>query len=238
MNAIQTAKTHFNKGLQAAQDENYTAAIAHFTAAIETLEGQAVFFYNRAQAHYKLQQFDQAIPDYDQAIALDPKNAEFFAARGIAQHQLRQHQEALQDMDAALRLEPQNPYRYSSRAFIKARVGMVMSAMEDYKKAIELDPEDAIAYNNLGMLQEQLGYKGFEKNYEKADHLTGGRSAEKPDLKKIVADYEAQKKTNTDRPPVPETGLTPKKYLDTLRQVLTSRQTQAEFWRFLKGTTK
>lgn len=246
MNTIEQAKSYSQQAIRLCENEKYEEALPLFSRAIDLLPGQAPLFFNRGRAYYKLQRFQEAITDYTEAIGIEPNNAELYSARGLTYHQTEQQPECLADLDRAVRLEPENPYRYSSRAFLKARIGMVMSAMEDYQKAIELDPEDAIAYNNLGMLQEQLGYTGHKKSYEKADALTGGNQQhERPDLRKVVADYEAQKKktqgdTHTTPPPTaptPKTNrsqMTPQFYLKTLRDVFTSREAQTQFWAFLR----
>ncbi|MEM6298131.1 MAG: tetratricopeptide repeat protein [Bacteroidota bacterium] len=236
MNSIQEAKKYFDQAVAHCEAEKFEEAIPIFTKAIDAFDEPAAPFYNRAKAYYKLGKFEEAVADFGEAIDREPKNPEFYSARGIAHHQIEQQNECLSDMDKAVSLDPENGYRYSSRAFLKARVGMVMSAMKDYEKAIELDPDDAIAYNNLGMLQEQLGYEGFQKNFDRADNLTGGRREEKPDLKKVVADYEAQKaieqnatKAERER----STRLSPQYFFKTLQDVLTSRETQREFFDFL-----
>lgn len=244
MNKFNKAKNYFEQAVKLCEEEKYQEALPLYGQAIALQPESPVPFYNRAKAYYKLGKFEKAIEDYTEAIRQAPQTAEFYNARSITYHQLGKQSECLADMDKAVSLEPQNPYHYSCRAFLKARIGMVMSAMEDYQKTLELDPEDAIAYNNLGMLQEQLGYKGFKENYEKADQLTGGRTAPQTDVKKVVAEYEAKKaqeqpaQTNAETDPKGAAGTKPKlssaQYFRTLRELLTSRKTQAEFWDFLR----
>ncbi|MDX5477739.1 MAG: tetratricopeptide repeat protein, partial [Cyclobacteriaceae bacterium] len=121
------------------------------------------------------------------------------------------------------------------------RIGDLEGAIADYEKAIELDPEDAVAYNNKGLVEEKLGYRDqSKKSFEKADELVGYEP------NRIERDNVVQNtSTPSDKAEIQQAETGEKKdsskkinistYFKTLVEVLTNKNTQKEFWAFLKG---
>ncbi len=241
------SNTEFVQGLAKCKEGKFEEAISLFNRSLLLQPKHVPSLYNRAKAYHHIGKFHEAVADFNVLVQLEPSNADFYGDRGVALHMAKQSTQALADFDKAAALEPANAYRYSSRAFIKASVGDVFGAIDDYQKCLELDPEDAIAYNNLGMLEQQLGYqKSAKENFKKADNLTMG---EKDSYRKSIIyeskplsdneqqDRQLQASAIPERQPVEKnaattTGLATH-YWQTLRKVLTQRETFQEFIDFL-----
>jgi tetratricopeptide (TPR) repeat protein len=188
--------------------------------------------------HARMFNLVSAISDFDKALEINPNHAVLLSERGVLHFKMKNNTLALNDFDAAALLEPTNPYRFSSRAFIKSSTGDLQGAIEDYEMAIRLDPEDLVAHNNLGLVYEKLGYKEkSKKSFEKADqNMTS-------DSEKIVAFPEINKSgnsTNTVTPIMPNFKSNRRKlnYLETLKNVLSTKSGFADFISFLKGKSK
>ncbi len=79
---------HCYMGQGAHEAGNYELAITYYTTCIDTGDLNAfnltTVYFNRANAHSDLNDFDQAIQDYDEAIRLDPLGAYIYLNRGLA----------------------------------------------------------------------------------------------------------------------------------------------------------
>jgi tetratricopeptide (TPR) repeat protein len=102
------AGTHNESGNNFHNQNQYAAAIAEYTKAINLDPNEAVFWGNRAGSRLMAEQYAASIADYDRAIALDPNSAIYWFNRGNARTWLDQWTEAVQDYEAALRIEPDN----------------------------------------------------------------------------------------------------------------------------------
>jgi tetratricopeptide (TPR) repeat protein len=108
--------------------------------------------------------------------------------------------------------------------------------------AIRLDPEDLVAYNNLGLVYEKLGYKEKSKrSFEKADQkLSNGT---KPNTDEAAGFPEIKKRSSIAKDAVSNkakfkaTGRS-LNYMQTLKNVFSTKTGFADFISFLKGKPK
>lgn len=235
MNNFDISVKYFKEG-------NFQEALTQINICIEAEQHNNEFYFFRARVLSRMGNLQGAIDDFDYLIALEPFNPTFISDRAVVLHMLNRNEEAIQEFDRALNLEPNNPYRYSSRAFFKDRTGDLEGAIADYEKAIELDPEDAVAYNNKGLVEEKLGYRDrSKKSFEKADELVGyepNRIERDDSLQSPSAPTD--KKAETQKAPSLDAKDSSDKisfgtYFKTLVDVLTNKNTQKEFWAFLKN---
>lgn len=81
--------------------KEYTAAVDCFSDVIEFCPNYAPAFSGRAEANWKLGNYDGSAADYSQAIRIDPEKAHYHLGRGCAWYSLRQFDKAIVDFEAA-----------------------------------------------------------------------------------------------------------------------------------------
>lgn len=90
------------------KEENYTAAVACYTQAIELDPNNAVYYCNRAAAQSKLGHYTDAIKDCEKAIAIDSKYSKAYGRMGLALTAMNKFEEAVTSYQKALDLDPEN----------------------------------------------------------------------------------------------------------------------------------
>ncbi|WP_291787590.1 tetratricopeptide repeat protein [Cecembia sp.] len=226
------------------KEGKFELALEKIESCIKADAANLEYVFFRARVNSRLGSFEKALEDFDRLIGFEPFNPTYITDRAVVLHLLKRNQEAMEEFDRALNLDPSNPYRYSSRAYFKDRIGDFKGAIEDYNKAIDLDPEDAVAHNNRGLIEEKLGYiEKSKKSFNKADELVGYNPS------KTNAD-EIEQGSKNSLPPIGsiskqnenanigENQLSFSKYLGTLKNVFTDRETQKEFLQFIKSGFK
>lgn len=233
-------KTEIEVGINLIAQENYQAAVRHFSQLLKKQPEHTTSLYFRAIAYRRLKNVAASIKDLDNAIELSPLTADYFSERGVTKFHAKDIEGALEDLNHALVLEPQNPFRHSSLAYIEEFCGNTQQAIAYYRKAIELDPEDDIAHNNLGLLEEKLGrIEAAKRMFAKADELAQKREGKsiKPENKtterKMAAPIAQQKIVVAE-----DVKTAPKSlwqiYFTTLKELFTSAATRKEFIDFVK----
>jgi DnaJ family protein C protein 7 len=71
---MRDAAAEKERGNDALRREDFTAAVEHYTAAIDLWPHDWVFFANRAAAHIKLGEWKAAVADCDEALRLEPNS--------------------------------------------------------------------------------------------------------------------------------------------------------------------
>lgn len=93
----QRAKDRGNKRFQGKQ---YKQAIEEYSKAIELLgddqanKNLAVYFGNRAQCHFLMEDFERALSDCDASISVDPKYVKALIRRGSVHEKLKNLEQA------------------------------------------------------------------------------------------------------------------------------------------------
>lgn len=96
--------------------ERHREALERYSRAIELDPRSAVYFCNRAAAHFKLAQHEAAVADCTAALALQPDYGKAHGRLGLALTALERHREARQAFARAAQLEPDNEsYRQNLR---------------------------------------------------------------------------------------------------------------------------
>lgn len=161
------AEAEFYLGVGLHGENQPSAAIEHYSAAIRLKPEFAEAYFNRAIAKADLGMFSEAIEDYDRAIESRPKFVKAYVNRGHIKTRLGRLKEAVGDFDQASRLSSEHVEAYTNRGHALTLLGRHEEAIEDYNRAIELKPEEE-TYNNRGITKVKLGYpeeglKDFDK---------------------------------------------------------------------------
>ncbi|XP_073959341.1 small glutamine-rich tetratricopeptide repeat-containing protein alpha-like [Choristoneura fumiferana] len=105
-----------NEGNDLMKAERHREALERYSRAVELDPRNAVYFCNRAAAHFKLGEHEAAVADCAAALALQPDYGKAHGRLGLALTALERHREARQAYARAAQLEPDNEsYRQNLR---------------------------------------------------------------------------------------------------------------------------
>ncbi|XP_028040542.1 small glutamine-rich tetratricopeptide repeat-containing protein alpha-like [Bombyx mandarina] len=97
-----------NEGNELMKAERYNEALEKYTRAIEIDPRNAVYYCNRAAAHFRLCDPEAAVSDCTTALALQPDYSKAYGRLGLALTALERHCEARAAYARAAQLDPEN----------------------------------------------------------------------------------------------------------------------------------
>lgn len=150
------------------KQQEYDAAIAHYTNAIELKPDLPYAYNNRGNAYTDKGDSDKAIRDYTTAIQLQPNLADAYNGRGNAYADKGEIDNAIKDYNKAIQLNPDGADPYYNRGVTYQEKGDFENAINNYTKAIELKPDYTDVYCNRG--EAQLHLQEWDK--AKSDLMT------------------------------------------------------------------
>ncbi|CAF1180485.1 unnamed protein product [Didymodactylos carnosus] len=112
-----------NDGNELIKQEKYKEALNAYNAAINIDGNNAIYFCNRAAAHNKLGNNDQAIADCHHSITIDPNYSKAYGRLGIIYLSMDKVNEAYDVYKQALALEPTNEHYKQSIKICEERMG-------------------------------------------------------------------------------------------------------------------
>lgn len=118
-----------------------------------------LYFYNRAQAHYDLEQYDKAIFDLTSALRINRKFDLAFSLLGSIFAKKGDLARALQAYSRAIALNAQAGYPRLGRAAVLLAQQEEEAAFKDFNEAVDVNPEDFGAYFNRGLAYWRKGAK-------------------------------------------------------------------------------
>lgn len=151
---------------------NSTAAIAHYTRALELHPNNAAALASRSQLHAQAGNIETALADLTRALEITPNNAEAFASRSQLHLQTDDTEASLADITRAIELSPNNPTFPYDRANLRFSLGDIQGAIKDYTQTIRQDPSFTRAYVNRGSARADWGDdQGAVEDYTRAIEL-------------------------------------------------------------------
>lgn len=140
---------------------DFTAAIEHFTTALNHDPDNVRAYQGRGAAYFAANRFDEATSDLDRAIALDGSLGWAYFYRGSSRMHLGRFEEAAQDLDRAVRsgqLPEQDVGRaHRNRSIAHMNLEQYEDAIGDLTRAIALEPGLPLNYHDRAMLYEAVG---------------------------------------------------------------------------------
>ncbi|CAF1017226.1 unnamed protein product [Rotaria magnacalcarata] len=114
-----------NEGNEFVKQEKYREALEAYNAAMKIDGNNAIYYCNRAAAHNKLNNNDQALSDCFRSIEIDPNYSKAYGRLGVIYLSLDKVHEALDAYKKAHALEPNNEnYKQSIRICEERLVSM------------------------------------------------------------------------------------------------------------------
>jgi len=161
-NGVQAdAVSEARAGQAAVQQQNWPAAVEHFSRAIRSGEfdnaNQAVAYYNRGLNYHRLGQYNRAIEDYSAALALNPAQLNALYNRAAAYTAKGELNDALPQLNAFLALQPEHAEALLQRASVYADLNQTQAALRDLERASGLAPDNPQILLVRADINRQLG---------------------------------------------------------------------------------
>ncbi|MEW6330310.1 MAG: tetratricopeptide repeat protein [Pseudomonadota bacterium] len=131
--------------------------VAEYDRRIAAAPERAENYLKRGEAHFRLQNFDQAIDDFSAALKRDDRLDDAYFGRGMALGRRGQVGEGIADLGVYLERRPDSSLAYTKRGVRHLWNGDQESAEKDLRRAIALDPRNAEAHDDLGVILAQRG---------------------------------------------------------------------------------
>jgi tetratricopeptide (TPR) repeat protein len=141
-------------GLVEYSNENWNAAIASFTDALNQGQNQVSakdVYYYRAQIYMRLDQYDLALSDLNQAIALDPNFAMAYNNLSVLYGVKGDLGLAISNIDRAIALDPENADYHNEKGTLYLAFGQYRESVPYYDQAILLDSTEPSYFKNRGI---------------------------------------------------------------------------------------
>lgn len=122
-------------------------AIVEFDGAIRADPDMALAYYNRGQASFKLDRFEEAKNDYGQAATLDTGSSLFNTKRGDVYVSLGQYEQAVQEQNQIINRDSEFALAYYNRGGAYVELGRRDEAIQDFERAVDLDHRLGITNN-------------------------------------------------------------------------------------------
>ena len=191
------------------KQQEYEAAITHYTNAIELKPDFANVYNNRGYTYADKGELDNAIKDYTTAIQLQPYLADAYNGRGSAYADKGELDNAIRDYTTAIQLRHNFAIAYNNRGNAYTDKGELDNAIRDHTKAIELKPDFAAIYRNRGDVYKVKGdFDSAINDYNAAIKLQpddagaynnrGNAYQEQGDFDKAIQDYTQAIQLNPD----------------------------------------
>lgn len=144
---------------------NAAKAIELLDKAVSLEPKSARRHYDKAKAHQKLGQDDEAVKEYRACVAADRGFSRAWAELGFL-HEKTKPREAADYFSRAIELDPENAYYHTSKAELLAAAGDRAGAIESYNQACRYDRHNAELHYKLALLLAEAG-----NNASAVEHL-------------------------------------------------------------------
>lgn len=186
------ARNLAKQGDQLFNRQNYQAALAKYSEAINISPVFPRAHFYKGSTHFKLGEFPDAVKELDMALAQGFPPLEVVTVRMEANFGVQNFDGAQADVDRAIAISPETAYYYLFSGRVKIAKGNFKSAVDSLKKALEKGERSAEAHYYLA-----IAYGG-------SDDLAGQETAAAEALKRgsanageawyLVADSQHQRK--------------------------------------------
>ncbi len=153
------------------QQQNYQAAIEHYTRILQINPNESQAYWARCLAWLELGNYQEGIKDCTQYLKLRPDFIQGYIARAGMFKDIRNLQRAIEDCSYALSMGSLDGHwtqtAYSCRADCYGLLNNYQAALQDYNQSIRLAPEEIENYQKRGFIHEKL-----ENYHEAIEDLT------------------------------------------------------------------
>lgn len=124
----QEAESLKNEGNRLMKEEKYQEALNTYSKAISLDATNPVFYCNRAAAHSRLGDYQNAANDCRMSLRYDPNYSKAFGRLGLACSKMNKYEQSLEAYQNALRIEPDNQDYKNNMSVAQLRLEELRSA--------------------------------------------------------------------------------------------------------------
>lgn len=135
-------------------------------------------YYDRGNAAYRQQDYEQAIENFTQGIKKNPNFSRLYIHRGNSRYNLNDYEGALADYNQALKINPQEVKAFVNRGnayYMLAEYSNdpdqeYQKAIQNFNQAININNRDTEAYIRRGIVRSQIAKysNDFQQEYQKS----------------------------------------------------------------------
>lgn len=154
-----TAEDHNRLGLQQANRNEHTAAVASYSKCVALDPKHRECFYNRGYAYWEMKKFAEAEKDFSRAIALKPNDAAAYNMRGTTFYQRGMYAEAVDDYNKTVAIDPKRVTAYYNRGLSHYYLKNYLLAKKDFNRVLAITPGDTDALYQRGKVRSETEEK-------------------------------------------------------------------------------
>ena len=132
----------FAKGIAKVKENDFLAAIDHFSLAIQEDGSNVEYYAERAVAYLNTNQFELSMFDMNRCIELEPNNSYRYSCRGFLKARMGDTDGAITDYEMAVKLDPEDAIAYNNLGLAQESKGFQKKAEKSFSRSNEL-----IGYN-------------------------------------------------------------------------------------------
>jgi len=146
------------------EEGDYKSALLHADAALKQcsragIEDRfALPWTLKADAHYRMKEYEKARVYYENALQIDPKDAVTWNHLGNMYAFDGKQEQAMNSFDRAIEIEPRNATAWNNKGAVYQSLRMYEDALIAFDKAIEYDSRSFDAHLNKARLLAKMGY--------------------------------------------------------------------------------
>ena len=180
-------ESHFNKGVEHYDEQDYAAAIEEYQWALRNKPDNTFAMYNLAVVYQDLGKTESAEKLYQDVLKITEDTFSRINLAGIF-YSRGDQDEAYQQLETATNKNPDSAHPLSILGEFKEREGKLAEAEQKYLKALSVDSRHALTHHRLGRL-----YLKREKYAQGIEHLKQASILEEENpvyLQTLAAEYE------------------------------------------------
>lgn len=211
----------FAKGMAKVKENDFLAAIEHFTLAIQEDANDVECYAERAVAYLNTNQFDLSMFDMHRCIEMEPNNSYRYSCRAFLKAKIGDTEGAIADYEMAVKLDPEDAIAYNNLGLVQETKGYRVQAQKSFEKSNEL-----IGYN--------------PKRFDEGDPKKEDKKKEESETSKQTEHYQPtaeSTQTNINSPTSEITDqeeITPSKG-QIAKSVFTTKSGFKDFWKFIRN---
>jgi tetratricopeptide (TPR) repeat protein len=123
------------------------------------IRGSGLDWIKKAQAHYFINQQNNAIQYLNKAIEVEPDNPDIWSLRASELQGMGLLSESLISYEESIKLDNKNALNWSLKAFIESQIGEKEKAFNSIKTALNIDNKDKNVMGNAASIYSKFGYR-------------------------------------------------------------------------------